>query len=96
MSVLFIVQEQINDLEAMASYAEKARSAPGHGKLLVLEDNPIAIEGSPHGSRVVILEFEDEAAFHVWYDSPEYQEAVKIRLAATDSRSTLVHTVAAT
>jgi uncharacterized protein (DUF1330 family) len=42
---------------------------------------------------VVILEFEDEAAFRAWYDSPEYQEAVKIRLAATDSRSTLVHTM---
>ena len=36
---------------------------------------------------------QDEAAFRAWYDSPEYQEAVAIRLAATDSRSTLVHTV---
>jgi uncharacterized protein (DUF1330 family) len=93
MPVLFIVQEQIDDAEALAGYAEKARSAPGHGKLIAVDDNPIAIEGNPHGSRVVILEFEDEAAFRAWYDSPEYQEAVKIRLAATDSRSTLVHTM---
>ncbi len=39
----------------------------------------------------MILEFEDEAAFRSWYDSPEYQEAAAIRLAATDSRSAIVH-----
>jgi uncharacterized protein (DUF1330 family) len=93
MPVLFIVQEQINDEEALAGYAEKARGAPHGGKLVAVDDNPIVIEGNPHGSRVVILEFEDEAAFRKWYDSPEYQEAVAIRLAATDSRSTLVHTM---
>jgi uncharacterized protein (DUF1330 family) len=93
MSVLFIVQLQINDPEAFASYEAKALSAPGRGKLIAVENNPIAVEGNPHGSRVIVLEFEDEAAFHNWYDSPEYRELVKIRLAATDSRSMLVHTV---
>ena len=35
-------------------------------------------------------EFADEAAFREWYDSPAYQEALKVRLAATDSRAALV------
>ena len=61
-------------------------------KLVAVDDDPIVIEGDWHGSRVVILEFEDEAAFHAWYDSPEYQSALQIRLAASDSRSALVHT----
>jgi uncharacterized protein (DUF1330 family) len=93
MPVLFIVQEQINDPEALAPYVEKARQAPNPGKLVAVDENPIAIEGAWHGSRCVILEFEDEAAFRAWYDSPEYQEAAAIRLAATDSRSAIVHTL---
>jgi uncharacterized protein (DUF1330 family) len=93
MSVLFIVQVQVNDPEPFASYAEKAQSVPAQGKLVALDENPIAIEGNPHGSRVAIFEFEDEAAFHNWYDSPGYQELRKVRLTTTDSHSTLVHAV---
>ena len=37
-----------------------------------------------------VLEFENEEAFRSWYYSPAYQEAVKLRLAATDSRAALV------
>lgn len=59
-----------------------------------MDDSPTIVEGQWHGSRTVILEFEDEAAFHAWYDSPEYQAAVRLRLAATDSRSALIHTMA--
>jgi len=83
----------VNDPESFASYAEKAKSMPAQGKLVTLDGNPIAIEGNPHGSRVAIFEVEDDAAFRNWYDSPEYQELRKVRLAATDSRSTLVHTM---
>lgn len=93
MSVYFIVQEEIHDEAAMAPYAEMARRAPNNGKLVAIDDAPVVIEGDWHGKRVVIIEFEDEAAFHAWYDSPEYQEALKIRLGATDSRSALVHTL---
>jgi uncharacterized protein (DUF1330 family) len=94
MSVYFIVQEEIHDAAAMEQYGPKARLAPHSGKVIAVDDAPVAVEGNPHGSRVVIIEFEDEAAFHAWYDSPEYQEAAKIRLAATDSRSVLVHGMA--
>ena len=48
------------------------------------------IEGEWHGSRVVVPEFDSEESFRGWYDSPGYQEAVKLRLAATDSRGALV------
>jgi uncharacterized protein (DUF1330 family) len=93
MSVLFIVQEEIHDAQALEGYREKAAAAPGHGKLVAVDDAPLVLEGNWHGPRVVILEFEDEAAFKEWYYSPEYQEALQIRLGATDSRSALVHTM---
>lgn len=93
MSVYFVIQEEIHDEEALVAYREKARAASGGGKVLALDDAPIAVEGAWHGGRCVIIEFEDEAAFRAWYDSPAYQEALAIRLSATDSRSGLVHGV---
>ena len=37
-----------------------------------------------------MMEFPDEEAFRKWYDSPAYQEAAKIRWAATDSNAVLL------
>ncbi len=88
--VYFIVQEEIRDADAMTEYGQKARAAPSPGKVVAVDDAPKILEGDWHGQRAVIIEFEDEAAFRAWYDSPEYQEALKIRLAATDSRAALV------
>lgn len=89
MSVYFIVQEEIHDPEGIAAYGKAARGAPMSGKALVVDDALTPLEGEWHGGRLVIIEFEDEAAFREWYDSPEYQAALPIRLAATDSRAVL-------
>ncbi|HRC61975.1 MAG: DUF1330 domain-containing protein [Dehalococcoidia bacterium] len=91
MSVYFVIQEEIHDPEALVEYREKARNSPHGGKLLAMDDAPIVLEGNWHGGRALIIEFDDEAAFRAWYESPAYQEALKIRLAATDSRSALLH-----
>ena len=90
MPVYFIVQEEIRDHEAMERYGEQARAAPSSGKVVAVDDAQTVLEGDWHGERTVIIEFEDEAAFRAWYDSPEYQLALQTRLAATDSRAALV------
>lgn len=90
MPVYFVIQEEIHDADALVEYREKARNSPHGGKVLAMDDAPQVIEGSWHGGRALIIEFEDEAAFRRWYDSPEYQDALRIRLAATDSRSALL------
>jgi uncharacterized protein (DUF1330 family) len=90
MSVYFIVQEEIHDREAIAQYGEQARAAPNSGKVLVVDGAQTVVEGDWHGDRTVVIEFEDEAAFRAWYDSPEYQAVLPIRLGATDSRAALV------
>ena len=38
------------------------------------------IEGGPEPKRVVILEFPDKASIKRWYDSPEYQKILPLRL----------------
>ena len=92
MSAYFIVQKKVLDPEGMAAY-EKLAGPTLEGvnvKALAVDDDVQTIEGEWHGSRVVVLEFDSEESFRGWYDSPGYQEAVKLRLAATDSRGALV------
>ena len=92
MSVYFIVQEKVHDEEGMAEYGKLAGPtlAGVNVKALAVDDDVQTIEGEWHGSRVVVLEFDTEESFRSWYDSPGYQEAVKLRFAATDSRGALV------
>jgi len=48
------------------------------------------IEGSPEPQRVVIIEFANAAAVKRWYNSPEYQKALPIRLANSSGRAFIV------
>jgi uncharacterized protein (DUF1330 family) len=91
MSVYFVVLEKVNDQEGLAAYSKAARPtmAGMRGRALVVDNAVTPIEGDWHGERLVILEFEDEAAFREWYDSADYQAALPLRLAATDSRGAL-------
>lgn len=91
MSVYFVVQEQVTDQEGLAAYSKAAGGTMKgiRGRAIVVDNDVTPIEGDWHGSRLVILEFEDEAAFREWYESPGYQAALPLRLAATDSRGAL-------
>ncbi len=91
MSVYFVVQEKVTDEEGMAAYGKAAGPtfAGVRGKPIIADNDVKTIEGEWHGARLVVLEFEDDAAFREWYDSPAYQEAMKLRHAASDSRAVL-------
>ncbi|HVC53227.1 MAG TPA: DUF1330 domain-containing protein [Stellaceae bacterium] len=60
------------------------------GKFLARGGAAQLMEGCPEPERIVILEFENAAAARRWYDSPDYQEALKIRLAASQGRVYMV------
>ncbi|HJM21268.1 MAG TPA: DUF1330 domain-containing protein [Acidimicrobiales bacterium] len=90
MSVYFVVQEEVHDPDGLEDYMRAARaSSLGRGRALIVDNDVTPIEGNWHGSRLVVLEFEDENAFREWYDSPEYQAALPKRLSSTDSRGVL-------
>ena len=90
MSVYFVVQEQVNDPAGLQNYMKAARaSSLGRGRAIIVDDDVTPVEGDWHGARLVVLEFDDDAAFREWYDSPEYQAALPLRLSATDSRGAL-------
>ena len=48
------------------------------------------LEGGPEPQRVVIIEFADIGAARRWYNSPEYQKALPIRLANSRARAFIV------
>jgi uncharacterized protein (DUF1330 family) len=60
------------------------------GKFVVRGGKAELIEGTQEPARIVVIEFADTAAAKRWYNSPEYQEALKIRLANSKGRVILV------
>jgi uncharacterized protein (DUF1330 family) len=56
------------------------------GKFLVRGGKAELIEGTQPPARIVVIEFADMEAAKRWYNSPEYQEALKIRLANSTGR----------
>ncbi|MFZ2006265.1 MAG: DUF1330 domain-containing protein [Stellaceae bacterium] len=60
------------------------------GKFVVRGGKAELVEGTQEPARLVVIEFADTAAAKRWYNSPEYQQALKIRLANSTGRVLLV------
>jgi uncharacterized protein (DUF1330 family) len=82
----------VTDPEAYADYRTLSTAAGEQygATFLVRGGATTVLEGDWSPSRLVILEFEDSAAAHRWYDSPEYQAAKSVRLSSATSNFLLV------
>ena len=82
MSVYVIAQGKIEDRDMLNEYVSKALpTLVAHGgRALALDESPEMIEGHVDNPRTVIIEFASREAFRAWYDSPEYQEILPLRL----------------
>lgn len=85
MPTYVIVNAAVTDPDLLDAYrAAATASFEGHDVTVRVASNEAeTIEGEPVGSRVVVLEFPDRAAFQAWYDSPAYQEIIDMRLNST-------------
>lgn len=92
MSAYFIVDVTVNDPQTYETYKKLVGPTLERygGKFLVRGGASQTIEGDWHPQRLVILEFEDEAQFRRWYDSPEYRKARDIRFSASTARAILI------
>ena len=90
MPVYAIVQGKVENRALLDEYVAKAGpSIRSHqGRTIAFDEEPEVVEGKIEYPRTVIVEFPSMAAFRAWYDSPEYQEILSLRLKAT--RGTLV------
>jgi uncharacterized protein (DUF1330 family) len=92
MPAYIIAEVEVTNPAGYESYRPLAGASVAQygGKFLVRGGKSELVEGSPAPARMVVIEFADTAAAKRWYDSPEYQEALKIRLANSRGRVLLI------
>jgi uncharacterized protein (DUF1330 family) len=92
MPAYVISRIRVKDPDLMKRYADQSIPlAKSYGaKYVVRSNNVEALDGSYDGRRLVIIEFPDTKSARAFWDSPQYQELRKLRLAATDSDIWLV------
>jgi uncharacterized protein (DUF1330 family) len=88
MSAYAIFDADIHDQDMMAEYLKEVPATlKEHGaKLLAATSTIDTVEGGWESKRIVILEFADMDAARAWYDSPEYQAVLPLRLGAANDR----------
>jgi uncharacterized protein (DUF1330 family) len=90
MTVYVIAQSKIENPGLLEQYMAKVvPTVESHqGRVVAFDEKPEVVEGPIEHPRTVILEFPSMAAFHAWYDSPEYKQILPLRLNST--RGTLI------
>jgi len=78
--------------ERMTAYRDKALASVKafSGKLVAATNNIDCREGDWHPTRIVMLEFPSMEKARAWYDSPEYQEVLPIRLNANRDKMVIL------
>lgn len=92
MSAYLIARVTVNDPEEYKKYTAvtPALVAAFGGKFIVRGGDKITLEGPEETQRVVIIEFESMERAQEFYNSPEYQEALKIRQSASTAQFIIV------
>lgn len=87
MSVFLLAAVDRKNLEAYQAYEDGGvASVAKYGiEPLAISDDIHTIEGKAPASRIVLLRFKDQETLDAWYNSPEYQGVLPIRLANADT-----------
>jgi uncharacterized protein (DUF1330 family) len=72
---------EVTDPDTMAQYGKLAReSIAQYGGKVLAAGPPETVEGDWKPNRLVLIEFDSMDKLKTWYDSPEYQAALPLRL----------------
>lgn len=87
LTVYAIVQLKMTDRAAYDRYQARFFDVfkKFSGRLLSADENPAVLEGEWDRDKLVLMSFPDEAAFHVWANSPEYLEIATDRKAGAQA-----------
>ena len=82
MPAYLIAENDVHDPQMMQAYLEKVRpTIVAHGGKALAAGGEIAhMDGQWRPRRVAVFEFPSMAAAKAWYNSPEYQEILPLRL----------------
>jgi uncharacterized protein (DUF1330 family) len=91
MSYYFIVRINIIDSDEYQKYLEKSGEIfkKYKGEYLVVDDEPLVLEGNWDQARTVLIRFNSRKDFWDWYYSEDYQEILKHRLAGAECNAIL-------
>ena len=92
MPAYILAEIHVTDAAAYEPYRPLAAASIARfgGRFLVRGGKADLLEGTPAPERMVVAEFPDADAARRWYNSEEYQAALKIRQAASRGRVILV------
>ena len=81
MSAYLIVRLDISDEDKIAKYREVTPPIikKYKGQFIARDSSVVTLEGNLESRRVVIIEFPSMTEAKGFYNSPEYQEAIKLR-----------------
>jgi len=98
MSAYIVVHNLVIDPEQMQQYIPQAvETLTAHGaEILVAAEAATVLEGDPPFPRTIILKFASREAAKTWYQSPEYQKTLPLRLQGTQGYAVLVDGLDAT
>lgn len=93
MTVYALAQISIANREAYERYQARFMDVfmKFKGRLLAADAAPQVVEGSWERDKVILMSFPDEACFHEWSHSPDYQAISKDRTAGSEALVLLVN-----
>jgi len=88
----FIAQIEIHNWDEYQKYLAGTDGplAQFGAEVLVVDDDPIILEGEWPCTRTVVIRFPDAEAAQGWYNSPEYREIVQYRHRAAQANAVFV------
>lgn len=92
MSYYFLAVVDVHDWQTYRQYQEGTIPIvlPLGVTIHAVTNEAKSVEGEFDGTTVVLLEFADEDTFRKWWDSEEYGEVKKLRLASADTKLAVV------
>jgi uncharacterized protein (DUF1330 family) len=95
MPAYLILDIHVSDPEEYAAYRERAPATlEAYGARYIVRGGAHeVVEGDWEPERIVVVEFPSVERAREWYESPEYQEILPLRLRAAPSRTVLVQGV---
>lgn len=92
MAAYFIFTHKVLDPDKLNNdYLPKAVESlkPYDPEILAVDQNHEVVEGDTHNTRTVVLKFKSRDQAKEWYNSPEYQACIHLRLEAVDGGAVL-------
>ena len=93
MAAYIIFTHKVNDPDTLNNnYLPQAVETlgPYAPEILVVDQNVEVIEGESGHTRCVVLKFKDRDEVKTWYNSPEYQAIVNLRLDSIEGAHAII------